>query len=116
YHDATAIAGPKGENPSDKENGQQIQQILQKYTYKTVDGLFDSDGLATVDNVDKSMNAGRSWVTFFGDGSGTGWSWDGINENFGNGDVDKLTNEKLPFIIDVACMNASWVDLPKPFA
>jgi hypothetical protein len=62
------------------------------------------------------LTAGRSWLTFFGDGSGTGWSWDGTNENYGNSDVEALTNSHLPFIIDVACLNASWYDEPLPFA
>jgi hypothetical protein len=116
YHDGTAIAGPKGSNPSDEENGKQIQSILSQNGYKTMDGFYGAEGTATVSNVDQALTAGRSWLTFFGDGSGTGWSWDGTNENYGNSDVEALTNSHLPFIIDVACLNASWYDEPLPFA
>ena len=79
YHDGATIAGPKGSNPTDEQNGQQIQSILKQYTYKEVDGFYKAEGTATVSNVDKALEQGRSWVTFFGDGSGTGWSWDGVN-------------------------------------
>ena len=40
----------------------------------------------------------------------------GSIENFGNADVQNLENTRLPFIIDVACLNASWATLPTPFA
>ena len=54
------------------------------------------------------------WISYSVYGSGT--SWGSTNDTFDVEAVSKLSNAgKLPVIIDVACLNASWVDINKPF-
>jgi len=114
YHDAMTIASPDGSGPSDKEYAEQIQEILKANTYKSVDSFFASEDAATAANITEATHQGRSWISYFGHGSGT--SWASTNDTFGNAQVAKLENtDKLPFLIDVACQNASWVKLPKCF-
>jgi len=114
YHDGMTIASPDGSGPSDKEYAEQIQEILKANTYKNVDSFFASEDAATAANITEATHQGRSWISYFGHGSGT--SWASTNDSFGNAQVAKLDNTgKLPFLIDVACQNASWVKLPKCF-
>lgn len=114
YSDGTTIASPDGSGPSDKEYAEQIQEILKANTYKNVDSLFYSTDTATAANITEAAEQGRSWFAYFGHGSGT--SWASTNDQFSNTQVAALKNGgRLPFIIDVACQNASWVKLPKCF-
>jgi len=114
YHDAMTIASPDGSGPSDQEYAEQIQEILKAHTYKNVDSFFAAKEEATAANITDATHQGRSWISYFGHGSGT--SWASTNDTFGNSQVAQLENiDKLPFLIDVACQNASWVKLPKCF-
>ncbi len=114
YRDGMTIASPDGSGPSDKEYAQQIQEILKANTYKSVDSFFASEDSATAANIIRAAGEGRSWLAYFGHGSGT--SWASTNDTFSNTEVATLQNaDRLPFIIDVACQNASWVKLPKCF-
>lgn len=115
YANGTTIASDEGYNPSDKEYAQQIAAALKGGTYKNVDGFYQGDDNATVENITNALKDGRTWVSYFGHGSGT--SWGSTNEDFSNTEVAKLNNSgRLPVIIDVACQNGSWVKLEKPFA
>ncbi len=113
YHNASTIASNEGSSPSDKDYALQVTAALKAGTYKEVDGFFQGDMNATSANIKKALNRGSSWLAYFGHGSGT--SWGSTNDNFSNATVASLTNERLPIIIDVACLNASWVNLAKPF-
>jgi hypothetical protein len=114
YSDGTTIASPDGSGPSDKEYAEQIQEILKANTYKNVDSFFNITDTATAANITAAAEQGRTWFAYFGHGSGT--SWASTNDEFSNTQVAALKNAgRLPFIIDVACQNASWVKLPKCF-
>jgi hypothetical protein len=114
YASGITIASDEGSNPSDKEYAIQIQGLLKRGTYKTVDGFFQGDGAATFANISGALSSGRTWLAYIGHGSGT--SWGSTNGTFDNNAVGRLQNGgKLPIIVDVACLNASWVDLPTPF-
>ena len=107
------IASPDGSGPSDKEYAEQIQEALKSHTYKFADSFFNSTDTATAANISDAALQGRSWISYFGHGSGT--SWASTNDTFSNTEVATLENTKLPFIIDVACQNGSWVKIPKCF-
>ncbi len=115
YPQATTIASNEGSNPSDKEYAQQIQAALKAGTYTKFDSFFQADKNATAANIKAAMSEGRTWVSYFGHGSGT--SWGSTNDSFGNKQVGELANPgRLPVVIDVACQNGSWINLSKPFA
>ncbi len=114
YPQATTIASSEGSNPSDKEYAEQIQAALKAGTYTKADGFYQADKTATAANIKGSVNEGRSWMAYFGHGSGT--SWGSTNDSFGNAQVGELANgTRLPVIIDVACQNGSWINLSKCF-
>lgn len=114
YTQGTTIASSEGSNPSDKEYAQKIEAALKAYTYTDVDGFYQSDKTATSSNIKSALVGGRSWIAYFGHGSGT--SWGSTNDTFSNATVDTLTNgNRLPIVIDVACLNASWVKMARPF-
>lgn len=113
YTNASTIASNEGSSPSDKEYAIQVGTALKGGSYKQVDGFFQGDHNATSANIKTALNRGSSWLAYFGHGSGT--SWGSTNDTFSNATVATLTNTRLPIIIDVACLNASWVNLAKPF-
>jgi len=114
YHDGMTIASSEGSNPSDKEYALMIQEALKKGTYKNTDSFFQGEQTATPTNILNALASGRTWIAYFGHGSGT--SWASTNGTFSNSHVAQAQNAaKLPVIIDVACLNASWVNLAKPF-
>ncbi len=113
YHNATTIASREGSNPSDKEYAIQIADALKAGSYKQVDGFFQGDSSATGTNITNALTRGSSWLAYFGHGSGT--EWGSTNDKFDNKKVETLKNTRLPVVIDVACLNASWVNIAKPF-
>lgn len=114
YRAATTIASDEGADPSDKDYAEQIAETLKKNTYTEVDGFFQGEDNATFKNIAEALKKGRSWLAYFGHGSGT--SWGSTNDTFDVKAVGKLENDnRLPIIIDVACQNASWVKLAKSF-
>jgi len=114
YQSAMTIASDEGSNPSDKDYAIEIQDALKAHTYTKTDSFFQGDDNATAKNISEALKEGRSWISYFGHGSGT--SWGSTNDTFGNAQVAKLENaNRLPVIIDVACQNASWVKLDKNF-
>ncbi len=112
YTQATTIASNEGSNPSDKEYAGQVADALKAGTYTKVDGFYQAEKTATAANIKGALNEGRSWLSYFGHGSGT--SWGSTNDSFNVSTVDSLENgDKRPIIIDVACQNASWVNLSR---
>ncbi len=115
YPQGMTISSSEGSGPSDKEYAQMVVDALKKGTYKTVDLFNQGDTTATPANISDALSSGRTWIGYWGHGSGT--SWGSTNGSFGNSEVAKLSNaDKLPVVIDVACQNGSWVNLAKPFA
>ncbi len=114
YASAVTIASSEGANPSDKEYAEQVRAGLKAGTYTTFDAFLQGDDTATSENIAKSLKAGKSWLAYFGHGSGT--SWGSTTTEFSNDEVDTLENsDRLPVIIDVACLNADWDGLATPF-
>jgi len=114
YPKATTIASNEGSNPSDKEYAQQVAGALKAFTYQHADGFYQGEQSATAANISTAAVEGRTWIAYFGHGSGT--SWGSTNDAFNNQTVGTLTNsDRLPIVIDVACQNASWVKIPTCF-
>lgn len=113
YPQAMTIASNEGSDPSDKDYALQIQDALKVGHYQKFDSFFQGDKTATAANITKALDEGRSWIAYFGHGSGT--SWASTNDTFAVKTVEGLKNTRLPFIIDVACQNASWAKISKCF-
>ncbi len=114
YKSGMTIASDEGSGPSDQEYAEMIQVDLKKNTYTAVDQFYAGTSTATAANISAALKEGRSWLAYFGHGSGT--SWGSTNDAFGNTQVAALENRgQLPILIDVACLNASWVNLANPF-
>ena len=108
------IASDEGSGPSDEEYAGQVQEALKAGTYSSVDSFFQGEKTATAANILEALKAGRSWISYFGHGSGT--SWGSVNDKFSVSTVAEVENSgKLPVLIDVACLNASWMNIPKCF-
>ncbi|MBI1860880.1 MAG: hypothetical protein HYR96_08185 [Deltaproteobacteria bacterium] len=113
YKDAMTIASDEGSGPSDKEYAEMVQTELKKHSYTSADQFYAGTHTATYKNISEALTTGRSWIAYFGHGSGV--SWGSTNDMFGNTEVGKLKNTRLPVIVDVACLNASWVNFGMPF-
>ncbi len=114
YPQASTIASREGTNPSDEDYANEIAKALTTHTYTKVDSFFERKKTATVSNIQDAVSEGRSWISYFGHGSGTDWA--STNTYFGLDEIDEIENPRtLPFIVDVACDNASWVKLPRCF-
>lgn len=107
YQTGTTVASGDGFDPSDAEYATMVREQLSKATYTELDAFeFDKEN-ATPENIIASMNKGRSWVSYFGHGSGT--SWASTNGEFSNEHVEQFTNTtRLPVVFDVACLNAAY--------
>jgi hypothetical protein len=95
----------------DDQNAQFCGDILEENGYTHVDYFFESSHNNSAANVRQAINQGRSWISYFGHGSGTAWS--STTPPFSNQHVMDLTNNrKLPVITDISCDNghfdASW--------
>ncbi|MBI4403984.1 MAG: hypothetical protein HY537_07480 [Deltaproteobacteria bacterium] len=114
YTAATTIASNEGSGPSDAEYAKTIENSLRGYTYKNVDQFYQGTSTATATNISNALKDGRSWLSYFGHGTGTAWG--STNDTFDVARVGQLQNPtRLPVIIDVACSNASFVTIPKCF-
>lgn len=115
---AIAISGDEGGRTTDEEYARQLAQELRSGSTSAVDILYQSDGTATPARLTKALEEGRSMVTYFGHGNGHAWasfarSGGGrsfaLFPEFNIGDLRRLDNRgRLPWIVDVACENASW--------
>lgn len=114
YVNATTIASDEGTNPSDEGYASQISEALTNHSYQSVDKFFQRDGSATAFNFVSAIERGRSWVAYFGHGSG--YDWASMNDEFSVDQIAQLTNFKQwPFVVDVACQNGSWMDIDDSF-
>ena len=108
------IASDEGSNPSDEGYALEVQEALKTGNYKALDSFFQGKKTATSANILKALSEGRSWIAYFGHGSGT--SWGSVNDKFSVATIANVENsQKLPVMIDVACLNASWMNIPKCF-
>ncbi|MBY0371698.1 hypothetical protein K2X33_13520 [bacterium] len=107
------VASKDGVSPSDVQYAQQVQAALGK-SITQFDELKEGDGSASPTRILNSLQDGKSWVAYFGHGSGVEWA--STTPWFNLKSVAKIDNAgKLPFVVDVACDNASWVDMKKCF-
>jgi hypothetical protein len=114
YSNATTIASSEGRNPSDEGYAAQVADALLRYTYRSVDRLFQRSSTATALNVVSALESGRSWVAYFGHGSG--YDWSSMNDDFNVVQIAQLKNtHRLPFVVDIACQNGSWMDVDRSF-
>ncbi|NBT58862.1 hypothetical protein EBT16_08780 [bacterium] len=114
YRQGITIASDEGSNPSDEEYAKQVQEALKAGTYQSVDSFFQGEKTATSQNILGALKEGRSWISYFGHGSGT--SWGSVNDKFSVSTIAEVENQgKLPILIDVACLNASWMNMSKCF-
>ncbi len=115
YAQGSVIASDEsGSGQSDEQYVTEISQNLKAHTYQKMDQFFQNEKTATTVNILSAVAEGRSWITYMGHGSGL--SWASTNDYF---DVEKLTrlsNDRLPFILDISCSNANYIKYPKPFA
>jgi len=107
YHQGTGIAsnqGPGHYGEYDNQHMNNIRTDLLAFTYTLVDQIYDPT--ATAAQVSTALNNGRSIVNYCGHGDVTLWGTTG----FSNSNVNALVNDnKLPFIISVACLNGAFV-------
>ncbi|MBM4317912.1 MAG: hypothetical protein FJ116_10590 [Deltaproteobacteria bacterium] len=101
-----------GSGLSDEAYVTEIGKNLKNYTYTHIDHFFQGANSATTSNIIQAINDGRSWITYMGHGSGLAWI--STNDHFNIDDIAKLTNVRLPFILDVSCSNANYIKNPKP--
>ncbi len=112
YPRGVTIASAEGSGPSDREYAEMVANSLKTHTYDSVDAVLEAQGPSIVSSIAKNVDEGRSWLTYFGHGSGLGWGWNTLPNQvrFDVESVAKLQNHpKLPVIIDVACENARYV-------
>ncbi len=114
YHKGTGIASNQsgGGSPiKDWERADWLRDDLLGYTYTEVDQIYDWG--ASASDVTAALHEGRSILNYLGHGSGTSWSTTGYSVSH----VAGLSNTwKLPFIVDVSCLNGSFVSRPTCFA
>jgi len=114
YKKGTTIASSEGSGPSDQGYAELIQESLKAHTFSSVDKFYQGDESATTENISAALKEGRSWITYIGHGTGT--SWGSSNDDFAVADIARLENvNRLPIIVDVACLNADYVNINKPF-
>ncbi|NOX19226.1 MAG: hypothetical protein GXO87_13210, partial [Chlorobi bacterium] len=97
------VASDQG-TPPDWERADSLRAMLiNNMNFTLVDQIYDPTGTAT--EVTNAINDGRSVINYIGHGSGVSWSTTG----FGVSNINNLSNGyKLPFVIDVACVNGDF--------
>lgn len=104
--------GPGDNNEYDYQHVRNIDNLLLNYTYTSGYELFEGSqgGLDAPNNptgqmVTTAVNNGVGIITYCGHGYTQGWSTTGFNNN----KVNELSNNnKLPFVISVACLNGEY--------
>ncbi len=109
FKKGTGIASDEGgpgngdEDQSDIVHMDEIRGWLLGDAYTEVDKIYDPG--ATSSSVASALNAGRGVVNYVGHGDPTSW----VTSGFSVSDIDALTNDdKLPFIVSVACNNGEF--------
>ncbi len=117
YDDAIGIASDQGPGADNEFDYQHIRNISSNkllpftysYAYELYDGSQsgeDENGNPTPAQVAAAINSGASIINYTGHGSNASWGTSG----FSNNNVNALVNnDKLPFIISVACVNGNFV-------
>jgi gingipain R len=110
YERAIGVASSQG-SPTDWERCEELREDLEAYGYGSVAEIYDPG--ASMSTLIQKVNEGASIINYLGHGSGTSWSTTGMSVT----DVGDLQNgDKQPFIIDVACLNGSFVNHETCFA
>ncbi|MCK9399490.1 MAG: C25 family cysteine peptidase [Bacteroidales bacterium] len=116
YASATGMASAEGAGIGDDGEADAAHESvifndkLEPFTYDTFTTIYDPG--ATIAMVSNAVNTGTSVINYTGHGWPDGWGTTG----FSSTNVAALTNEnKLPFIISVACNNGDF-DLGTCFA
>jgi gingipain R len=109
YSSAIGIASDEGASSGDdgEIDHEHLQIIwdnkLDPFTYETYTPVYAPG--ATVPMISGAVNDGVSIINYTGHGSTNSWSTTG----FSNSDIAGLTNEnKLPWIVSVACVNGAF--------
>ena len=116
YHKGTGIGSDEGigdDNEYDWEHIRNIRTDLLGFTYTEVDEFYggsqggeDDPGNPSSTMIGNAMNEGRGVINYCGHGAYDGWGWSSVSGwyVFHSNDVTTLVNDnKLPFIISVAC-------------
>lgn len=107
YKRGITLASHEGSSPSDADYARGIAKVLTKGGFTEVDTLLEGKQSATFANFSRAMTGGRSWVQYFGHGSGTSWS--STNDNISTRHLATLNNlGRLPVVFDVACQNGNY--------
>lgn len=111
---STIASREKGSGLSDEGYSQEIEKSFLAHNYVSVDRFYEKDKSAKSVSIIAALNEGRQWLSYIGHGSGTDWV--STNDNFGLKQIEALQNvNKLPVIIDVACMNGAFDTIKMPF-
>lgn len=105
--------GPGDDGEYDYQHQRNIRTDYMDYTYSNGAELYDGSqgGQDATGNPNSAMvssevNTGTGIISYTGHGSNTSWGTSG----FSNTNVNNLTNnDKLPFILSVACVNGNFV-------
>ena len=97
--------GGQGDNgESDIQHMNLIRTDLLNYGYTSVDQIYDPG--ASTSTVTTNVNNGRGFINYVGHGADNYW----VTTGFSNTNASDLTNgNKVPFIMDVACVNGNFV-------
>ena len=110
YTKAIGIGSNEG-SPTDWERIEELRTVMEAYGYTAVAKIYDP--AASRATLTQKINEGASFINYIGHGSGTSW----VTTGFATGDALKLTNgNMLPVIVDVACLNGSFVNYETCFA
>jgi hypothetical protein len=104
--------GPGDDNEYDWQHERNIRNDYMDFTYTYGAELYDgsqggqdADGNPTSSMVSTEVNSGIGIISYTGHGSTTSWGTTG----FSNTQVNALSNnDKLPFILSVACVNGNF--------
>lgn len=109
---ATGIASNEGGSGGQGDNGESDEQHMQivrnnllNYGYTSIDQFYENSGV-TAAQVTSALNSGRGYLNYVGHGLTDRWGTTSYNNN----NVLALNNQnKLPFIVSVACLNGNFV-------
>jgi hypothetical protein len=111
---AMTLASNEGSNPSDADYAKMVEDQLTGHGYSKVDRFYQASGSSTEANILAALEEGRSYMAYFGHGSGT--TWGSTNTSFGVSQIQKTKNVgKLPVLVDVACLNGGFETYPNCF-
>lgn len=114
YAKASGIASNEAGGPDDLYDWERmnlVSDMLMPWGYTVVDKFYDPR--VTLDQLVAAINQGRGFLNYVGHGSETEWVTTGLHTS----DIMQLKNDrKLPFIVDVACVNGNFAFSEMSFA